>query len=67
MLRYAFEIQGLHSMSLWVRADNLRAIGCYGKCGFKEVARYRERMWTGDRYVDDVGMDVLRSEYEELK
>ena len=46
MLRYAFEMQGFHKVSLAVRADNLRAISCYEKCGFQEYGHSREHIWT---------------------
>ncbi len=67
MLRYAFEMQGFHKVSLAVRADNLRAITCYEKCGFQEYGRSREHIWTWETYIDSVVMDILASDYRQLK
>lgn len=67
MLRYAFEMQGFHKVSLAVRADNLRAISCYEKCGFQEYGRSREHIWTWETYIDSVVMDILASDYRQLK
>lgn len=67
MLRYAFEMQGFHKVSLAVRADNLRAISCYEKCGFQEYGRSREHIWTWETYIDSVMMDILASDYRQLK
>jgi RimJ/RimL family protein N-acetyltransferase len=67
MLRYAFEMQGFHKVSLAVRADNLRAISCYEKCGFQEYGHSREHIWTWETYIDSVMMDILASDYRQLK
>lgn len=67
MLRYTFESQGFHKISLTVRADNLRAIACYEACGFREYGRAREHIWVGDVYADSVNMDILATEYRQLE
>ena len=66
LLRYAFEYMYLHKVSLRVRGDNARAIACYKSCGFQECGRQREEVWIGDRYEDDVSMEILRSDWQQL-
>ncbi|MFO0764372.1 MAG: GNAT family protein [Candidatus Gracilibacteria bacterium] len=66
LLKYAFQYIHLHKVSLWVRGDNLRAIACYKSCGFQECGRQREEVWIGDRYEDNVSMEILRSEWASI-
>lgn len=66
LLEYAFRYIHLHKVSLRVRGDNARAIACYKSCGFQECGRQREEVWIGDRYEDDVSMEILRSEWQQL-
>ena len=64
LLDYAFRILNLHRVWLEVHAENERAIRAYKACGFIEEGRQREHMWLAGRYVDNVMMGILRSEWE---
>ena len=66
LLRYGFEYLYLHKVSLDVHGNNDRAIACYQWCGFQECAREKEHIWCGDRYVDNIRMEILRSEWQQL-
>lgn len=56
---YAFEVIGLHRLSLRVLASNARAIRCYEKCGFQHEGRERESARVSDGWEDDLIMGLL--------
>jgi RimJ/RimL family protein N-acetyltransferase len=64
LLRWAFEIQNWRRVHLRTLACNERAIRAYRKLGFVEEGRLREQCFFGGRYVDEVVMGMLRSEWE---
>lgn len=43
---------------------NTRAQKCYEKCGFKVEGVLRESIFTNGRYVNEIVMGLLRSEYK---
>ena len=59
MIRYAFEVLGLHKLFLRVFADNARAIGSYEKAGFKREACLRDEVCIDGIYRDIVLMAVI--------
>ncbi len=59
MIRYAFEVLGLHKLFLRVFADNARAIGSYEKAGFKREAYLRDEVCIDGIYRDIVLMAVI--------
>ena len=63
ILGYGFDTLRLHNIQLKVFADNLNAIACYEKVGFKEFGRRREAKFIRGRYVDVVHMDILDREF----
>ena len=56
---YAFEVIGLHRLSLRVLASNARAIRCYEKCGFRHEGRERESARVSEGWADDLLMGLL--------
>ena len=65
LLRHAFDRWDLNLVELWALADNDRAIAMYGRCGFAEEARLRERSWKDGGWVERVVMSVRRDEFRE--
>ena len=63
ILDYGFKTLNLHNVKLEVFADNARAIACYKKVGFREIGRRREAKYKNGRYVDEVYMDILDSDF----
>ncbi|RKW24651.1 N-acetyltransferase [Candidatus Gracilibacteria bacterium] len=63
MLKYGFEVLGLHKIKLEALETNSRAIRVYEKCGFKEYGRAKEEHFDGDKYFDTVCMEILRKDY----
>ena len=63
MLDYAFNVLGLHSVSLTVAEFNLAGMAAYRKAGFRECGRLRERLWLGGRMWDQIHMDCLATEF----
>jgi RimJ/RimL family protein N-acetyltransferase len=64
LLDFAFTVLGLHSAMLRCHEFNHAARRCYEKVGFQESGRWRQSLWWGDRYWDQVYMDILASEFE---
>ena len=50
---------GIGKVTLRVRADNARAIGCYRGLGFRECGRLRAHAWFGERWIDVVLMEAF--------
>jgi len=65
MCKYAFEQMNLHRVTLFVHAENFRAIKAYEKCGFIEEGRAREAEYMDGRYSDIVSMGLLRDELKQ--
>lgn len=61
-LRYAFESLRLHRVSLGVTSDNLPAIHCYEKVGFRHEGCLREAIRRDDGFVDHLWMGILAHE-----
>ncbi len=64
LLSWAFEIQNWRRVHLRTLACNERAIRSYRAVGFVEEGRLREQCSFGGRYVDEVHMGMLRSEWQ---
>lgn len=64
LLRLAFGEMNLNRVYLHVYDFNKRAIRCYEKIGFQHEGRLRQAQYTGGRYVDELIMGILRSEWE---
>jgi RimJ/RimL family protein N-acetyltransferase len=62
-LQYAFSGLKLHRIALGVTADNLPAIRCYEKVGFKTEGRFREAVRREHGYVDSLWMAILADEF----
>jgi RimJ/RimL family protein N-acetyltransferase len=63
LVEYGFKHRNLHKVWLQVHAGNLRAIGAYTACGFREEGRLRAHVWSNGQYDDLVVMGLLRSEW----
>lgn len=59
LLQHGFTELRLHRIALTVRADNLRAIRAYEKCGFAREGLLRDAAFIEGRYVDLVCMAAL--------
>ena len=62
VLAHAFGPLGLHRVRLRVLAYNVRAIRCYGACGFVVEGREREAARVGGEWHDDIMMGMLARE-----
>jgi RimJ/RimL family protein N-acetyltransferase len=67
LLDWAFRIQNYRRIGLTTLATNERAIRAYRACGFVEEGRLRQHTYNDGRYVDDVIMGILRTEWEALQ
>jgi RimJ/RimL family protein N-acetyltransferase len=62
LLRYAFDVIGLHRVDLEVYDFNPRAIASYRKCGFVEEGRLRDALLWEGRWHDALLMSVLSTD-----
>ncbi|GAA2058283.1 MULTISPECIES: GNAT family N-acetyltransferase [Streptomyces] len=62
LCRYGFDQLRLHSITLWVVADNAAARRAYAKAGFTEDGRQREGFRRDGRWYDLILMTVLEHE-----
>jgi RimJ/RimL family protein N-acetyltransferase len=67
LLAHAFGRLDLHQVELWTLGDNHGALAVYGRCGFVEEARLRDRSFKEGRWVDHVVMSVQRDEFEPVQ
>jgi len=65
LLKFAFEEMNLNRVALRVLDYNHRAIRCYEKVGFKREGRLRQSHFSKGRYVDELVMGILSSEWQE--
>jgi Acetyltransferases, including N-acetylases of ribosomal proteins len=63
LLDYCFNYLNLHSIYLHALEDNITAVKCYEKVGFKQQGVYRESAYINGKYRNTVLMDILRSEF----
>lgn len=63
LLRYGFDVQGLHNIMLKVFEFNEVGIACYKKVGFQEIGRRRKSYRLGGKFYDEVYMDIVAEEF----
>lgn len=66
ILKHGFIDINLESINLGTWEYNKPAISLYKKLGFKEIGRMRKARIVGNRYFDEVMMDMTSEEYFEL-
>ena len=64
LLKIGFEFLNFHRIELSVYPYNTRGIHVYKKLGFREVGRRREARFMSGKYIDEIMMDLLKSEWE---
>ncbi|WP_158879395.1 GNAT family N-acetyltransferase [Amycolatopsis anabasis] len=62
LCRYGFEVMRLHSIALWVVAENAAAIRVYEKLGFQVDGRHRDSFRGEGRWHDMLLMSLLEGE-----
>ncbi len=63
LVHWGFNTLNLNRVHLHVYADNLRAIRCYEKVGFRTEGRLRQANFYNGAYRDSIVMGVLREEW----
>ena len=63
ILTYGFNTLNLHNIMLSVNEDNVGAIACYKKVGFREAGRRRQWVFKNGNYIDRIYMDLLACEF----
>ncbi len=65
LFAYGFDELNLNRISSTIFSNNLRSIKMCLKCGFKEEGTLRESQFTNGRYVDELLVAILRSDYNQ--
>lgn len=63
LVDYAFTRLNAHRVWLGVNAENIGAIKCYEKVGFKHEGALRDEIYCRGKYVDAVRMGILEGEW----
>ena len=67
VLRYCFDTLGMHRISSNVLANNARSRAYLLRSGYREEGVLREFMFRDGKWVDDIQMGLLASEWRELQ
>lgn len=67
VLKYVFEELGLNKLRCEVMVTNPTVIEMHQKFGFRREAYYRDHVKKGDKYIDVVGLAMLKREWMQLK
>ncbi|MBE3574021.1 MAG: GNAT family N-acetyltransferase [Firmicutes bacterium] len=65
LARFAFDQLNLHTLTLALFADNLRARRSYEKVGFKPVGTFRQYRYLNGAYHDELFMQLLPEDLKE--
>jgi RimJ/RimL family protein N-acetyltransferase len=60
---WGFKRLNAHRIWLGVNAENVGAVKCYEKVGFKREGVLRDEIFCGGKYVDAIRMSILESEW----
>lgn len=63
VIQWGFKYLNLNRIYLSALANNERALRMYLSIGFKEEGRLRQAQFKNGRYLDEINMSILRSEY----
>lgn len=66
LLRYLFGELNLNRVALFTDANNLRALRCYERCGFRTEGTLHEYRFKRGQYIDCIQMAILRQDWEGL-
>lgn len=63
LVEYAFDEMGLNSLFATAAVDNPASVACMERAGFSRIGVRREFNNIGGRYIDEVFLDLTRSDY----
>lgn len=63
ILKYWFEVLGLHKIRLLVLSTNSRAKYVYEKIWFRETWIFMEEIWDWEKYIDKIFMEIFRKDF----
>lgn len=65
IIKYGFDTQNLHRISLTVNADNFGGIKAYKRAGYVEEGRLRQATFRNGAYTDVLIMSILQKDWKE--
>lgn len=65
MVKHGFNNLGLNRIFLRVYENNARGIHAYENAGFQHEGRLRQALYFEGKFIDELVMSVLRSEWQE--
>ncbi|MDQ0481018.1 RimJ/RimL family protein N-acetyltransferase [Hathewaya limosa] len=66
ILKFLFLETAAERVELRVCIDNIRAIGCYKKCGFEEEGINKNRFFSEGKYKDVLMMSILKDKFHKF-
>lgn len=63
LCNYLFNKRKAHKVELEVVKENIKAIKCYRRCGFKDEGVRRSKYYYHGKYLDTLNMGVIKEEF----
>jgi UDP-4-amino-4,6-dideoxy-N-acetyl-beta-L-altrosamine N-acetyltransferase len=67
VMKYVFEELKLNKLRCEVFVENEKVIRMHEKFGFRREAYYREHCCKNEKFIDVIGLAILRSEWDSMK
>ena len=62
MVKYAFDVLGMHKVTAEVLSENAPSLAMFKKCGFAIDGCLRDEVFKNDRYYDVMSLSILANE-----
>jgi len=66
VMRFAFELLGLHKLTIGCFAENAASKRVIEKCGFRYVGRYEDDVWRDGTWHSHLRFEMLANEWNDL-
>jgi RimJ/RimL family protein N-acetyltransferase len=66
VMRFAFEVLGLHKLTIGCFAENAASRRVIEKCGFRYIGRYEDDVWRDGAWHAGLRFEMLANEWNDL-
>jgi [ribosomal protein S5]-alanine N-acetyltransferase len=66
VMRFAFEVLGLHKLTIGCFAENAASRRVIEKCGFRYIGRHEDDVWRDGAWHSGLRFEMLASEWNDL-